>query len=117
MAATLSSTVVLACSTLTALVGVVATAFDRAFDLTAVFALIAVLQAMLLIRLRTHRTEVTLRPDLAAWVLDRAALTGEPAEHLLDRCVATARDHLGSSSPGPSGSGRAPQLRDRDGAT
>lgn len=94
MTATLSSTVVLACSTLTALVGVVATAVDGAYDLTAVFALVAVLQSVLLVRLRTHRTEVTLRPDLAAWVLDRAALTGEPPEHLLDRCVASAREQL-----------------------
>lgn len=100
MTATLSSVVVLACSTLTALVGVVATAFDGAYDLTAVFALVAVLQAVLLVRLRTHRTEVTLRPDLADWVLDRAALTGEPAEHLLDRCVASAREHLGARPDG-----------------
>ena len=40
-------------------------------------------------RQRASRRNVTLRPDLAHWLTDRAHATGEPFDDVLDRAVAT----------------------------
>lgn len=77
-----------------ALVGVVDAAVGRNWDLLAVFALIAVLQGVLLLRLSGRRRSVPLRADLARWLRDRAAAEGESAELIADRAVSAYRADL-----------------------
>ncbi len=72
-------------------VGVVAAAVGRQWDLLTVFAGVAALLVAMWVRQRIHRVSVTLRPDLAHWVEDRASTAGEPFDDVLDRAVATYR--------------------------
>jgi Flp pilus assembly protein TadB len=63
-------------------------------DLLAVFLLVIALQLALLWRVRTARRLVGVRPDLAAWLDDRSVISGEPVEHLADRCISSHRRAL-----------------------
>jgi hypothetical protein len=56
-------------------------------------ALLVVLAAALVLSLNGRRA-VQLRPDLAGWLRQQAAATGEPVERLADRCVAAYRAGL-----------------------
>ena len=97
MFGSLSSRVIVTATCAVAAVGAVDAARGRNGDLFVVFLIVTILQLVLLIRLQTGRREVTLRADLAAWVDDRAALTGEPAEQVVDQCVADQRAALRGS--------------------
>jgi hypothetical protein len=66
----------------------------QAWDLVAVFALLAALQLIVLTGLHTERRLIRLRPDLADWLRQQADATGEPVEVLADRCVAAYRAGL-----------------------
>ncbi len=77
----------------------------RSWDLVVVFALIAVLQLVVLGGLWVHRRPVGLRGDLAAWIDEHAVATGESAERIVDRAVSSYR--AGLSVPG-TGSGERP---------
>jgi len=77
-----------------ALVGVIDAAVGRNWDLLAVFALIAVLQGVRLLRLGGRRRSVPLRADLVRWLRDRAAAEGESAELIADRAVSAYRADL-----------------------
>lgn len=68
-------------------------------DFVAVFALLAVLQLLLLWRIGIGRRPIPLRPDLAGWLIDRATATGEPVERIADRAVAAYRAGLGEPAP------------------
>lgn len=85
-----------------ALVGVLDASVGRNWDLVAVFALIAVLQVLLLLRLSSsRRRDVPLRADLVRWLRDRAAAEGESAELIADRAVSAYRaDLVGRSASG-----------------
>jgi hypothetical protein len=79
-------------------VGVVDASVGQNWDLVAVFALIGVLQLVLLARLSGRRRSVPLRSDLVRWLRDRASAEGESAELLADRAVSAYRaDLLGRS--------------------
>jgi hypothetical protein len=85
---------VLALTAAVAGVGVVDASAGRNWDLVAVFALIGVLQLVLLMRLSGRRRAVPLRADLVRWLRDRAAVEGESAELIADRAVSAYRSDL-----------------------
>lgn len=72
----------------------VETVQGRDWDLTVVLGVVVALQAAVLAGLRTRRRPVGLRADLAGWIEEHAAATGEPAARLADRCVAAFRAGL-----------------------
>ncbi|MEW6153495.1 MAG: hypothetical protein AB1673_05830 [Actinomycetota bacterium] len=73
--------------------GVDAVRGDNA-DLLVVFLLVAALQLALLVRLQFGRRPVPVRPDLAAWLEARSALTGEPPAAIAERSIAEYRASL-----------------------
>jgi hypothetical protein len=78
---------------LTALVtaaGLLDAASGGSWELVVILATIAVLQLVLVVNLRADRKRLTLRADLAAWVLARAVETGEPPDRIVDDAVAAA---------------------------
>jgi hypothetical protein len=78
-------------------VGALDAAVGGSLDLVFVFALAAVLQLTLLVRLQAHRPAVPVRADLVAWLRNRAADEGEPIGALADRCLAACRADLDRS--------------------
>jgi hypothetical protein len=91
MIGSLSGRTLVVASITVALVGALDGVRGGNADLVAVFLIVAALQAVLLARLQFGRRPVALRSDLTAWLDERAALTGEPAEWIADRCVAEHR--------------------------
>lgn len=87
----LSSRILLPAAAITIGVGILDAGVSREWDLLALFVLAEVLLVMRWALQRVHRVEVTLRPDLAHWIEDRAERTGEPFDDVLDRSVATFR--------------------------
>jgi hypothetical protein len=63
-------------------------------DLAIVLAVVLVLLAAALITAVQGRRAVELRPDLASWLHQQSAATGEPVERMADRCVAAYRAGL-----------------------
>lgn len=70
-------------------VGVLDAAISREWDLLVIFVLTALALVAMWVRLRVHRVDVTLRPDLAHWLEHRAESSGEPFDDVLDRAVAS----------------------------
>ena len=52
---------------------------------------------MLAVTLVRSRASVRIRPDLARWLDERAAMTGESRDVLADRALAMQRDRLGET--------------------
>ena len=77
-----------------AAVGALDAALGDDWDLFAIFVLVVSLQVAVWARQRDSRRNVTLRPDLAHWLDDRAHATGEPFDDVLDRAVATYQHGL-----------------------
>jgi hypothetical protein len=75
-------------------VGLVDAVIGGQADFVVVFVLAGLLQAAVLVGLRSGPRPVLLRADLAAWVYEHTAATGEPADRLVDRCVAAYRAGL-----------------------
>ena len=75
-------------------VGVIAAALDGNWDLVFVIGFVLLCQAGIALALLGPRRLTTLRPDLARWADERAAITGEPVPRIVDRCVAAYRDQL-----------------------
>lgn len=71
------------------------------WDLTAVLGAVVVLQVAVLTGVWARRRPVGLRADLASWVEEHAAATGEPAGRVADRCVAAYRAGLTAGPGGP----------------
>lgn len=57
------------------------------WDLTVVAAMALALQVAALARLGRRRHQVRLRADLALWLENRAAVTGESSETIVDRAL------------------------------
>ena len=70
------------------------------WDLVAVFVLVLLPLVGLFIALEWGRQVVPLRRDLAAWLRERSALTGEPLSIVADRTVAAQRAALGEAALG-----------------
>jgi hypothetical protein len=97
-----ASRVVLVVILLTAGVGIVDGALEPSWDLVALFAVVALLAAGLLVaRPRQHHRETTLRDDLALELERRASRSGEPVEQVTDRAVATYLDALSDPPAAP----------------
>jgi hypothetical protein len=103
MTPTLRHKVLVSLAALAAVVGIIDAAMSGLWDLVAVFSLILVPLLGLLASLQWGRQVVPLRPDLAAWVRDRSALTGEPMARVADRAVAAQRAAMGEGEPGDAG--------------
>ncbi|MGY1726328.1 hypothetical protein ACI79J_05105 [Geodermatophilus sp. SYSU D01062] len=63
-------------------------------DLLLLLGAVALVQLAALAARARGRSAVALRPDLAGWLHQQAAATGEPVERLADRCVAAYRAGL-----------------------
>jgi hypothetical protein len=87
--------VLVALAVVPALVGVIDAALDGQPDLLAVFVLVATALLALLAVLHWGQPAVTLRRDLALWLRDRAALTGEPMDDIANRLLTQQRILLG----------------------
>lgn len=81
-------------SVLVSAVGLVETVTGQNWDVAVLLAVVTVLQLVVLVGLRTRRGSVGLRADLTTWVHEQAAATGEPAQRVVDRCVAACRAGL-----------------------
>lgn len=84
-----------------ALVGTVDAVRGGQTDLAVLFGVLAVLLAIGLATSWPRRRQIGVRADLARWIDDRSALTGESADRIIDRAVADQRDRL--RSPGGGG--------------
>jgi hypothetical protein len=89
-----SSRVIVVATTAVAVIGAVDAIRGRNGDLVVVFLVVAALQALLLVRLQFGRRPIPLRPDLVAWLDERASITGEPPERIADRCISEYRAGL-----------------------
>ena len=87
--------VLVALAVVPALVGVIDAALSRQVDLLMVFALVALPLLALLVMLQWGQPAVSVRRDLAAWLRDRAALTGEPMDAIANRLIASQQSILG----------------------
>lgn len=68
------------------------------------FAILAVVIALLLVAvatMTTKRPSVSVRADLVRWLRTRSAVEGEPLETLVDRAIASWREHLRPETRGP----------------
>jgi hypothetical protein len=73
------------------------------WDLVVVLGLALAVQLTLIFSMYAPRPAVPLRGDLVRWLDERSAATGEPLEHIADRCIAAYRAGL---SPEPTDEGR-----------
>jgi hypothetical protein len=89
-----STRVLLSISLVVTGVGAIDAFISGEWDLLTVFLLSALVQVVIWLRQRAHRLPVTLRPDLARWLEDRSAESGEPFDDVLDRAVASYRHGL-----------------------
>jgi hypothetical protein len=109
---TVTNRTVLVLTVAVAAIGVVDAAVGRNWDLLTVFALVGLLQLVLLLRLSGRRPAVPLRADLVHWLRDRAEAEGESPDRVLDRAVSAYRagllgeevDRPGRGGEQPSGS-------------
>jgi hypothetical protein len=83
---------------LVALVGAVDAAIAVEPDLVALMVIVAALAVGLLVRNASGRRPMTVRADLARWVRQREALTGDSPDALVDRALAVYRVQLGEAS-------------------
>jgi hypothetical protein len=88
-----------AAATIVALVGVVDAARGGQPDLAVLFGVLAGLLVALLATSWSRRRPVEVRADLARWVDDRGALTGEPGGRIADRAIAEHRARLELDPP------------------
>lgn len=77
-------------------IGVIDAGLSAAWDLFIILALGLVISLVLLSRLESRRPAVPIRRDLAAWLLDRAHVSGESLSTVTDRAIATFADRYGS---------------------
>ena len=94
MSPTFESRYLLLLAVAVALVGTVGAILDGDWDLLAVLGMLVVLLLVLGSRSFGRRPAVPIRVDLAAWLRQRAATTGETLETVADRAVASYRDRL-----------------------
>jgi hypothetical protein len=92
--ASVSSRVIVIATMAVAAIGAVDAVRGRNGDLIVVFLIVAALQLVLLVRLQFGRRPIPLRPDLVAWLDERASITGEAPERIADRCISEYRAAL-----------------------
>lgn len=94
---------VAASAVLITMVAVVDAVAAGTWDLVVVLGLAVAAQSLLLLSMHAPRPAVPLRGDLFRWLDERSAATGEPLEHIADRCVAAYRSGLTREPPVGSG--------------
>ena len=80
--------------------GAVDAALGSIWDQFAILMIVIALSAAVLFLSRSGRVGFTVRADLAQWLHRRAAVEGDSVEVLIDRSLATVRDHLDPQSVG-----------------
>lgn len=94
MPGSLTARIVVLATFAAAVVGVVDALIARDGDLVVVFVVVAVLQFGLFVGALVGRRLVSVRHDLATWLDEQSAVTGEPVSRIVDRCVAAHRAGL-----------------------
>ncbi|GGS28730.1 hypothetical protein [Actinokineospora fastidiosa] len=85
-------------------IGLVEVVRQRDWDLVTILAAVLVAQIAALAAGWGGRQPASLRADLAVWLHDHAASTGEPAGRIVDRAVA---DHRAAMEAAPSTAGKS----------
>jgi len=94
MSGSLTSRIIILATLAAAVVGTADAAIAGDGDLLAVFVIVALLQMGLLVRSLLGRRTVRVRKDLANWLDEQSAITGEPIHRIADRCIANHRATL-----------------------
>lgn len=77
-------------------IGVVDAAITGEWDLLTVLLIGLAISTVLLVRLEARRPAVPIRRDLALWLRERAAISGESLDTVTDRAVSTFADRYGA---------------------
>ena len=77
-------------------IGSVDSAIGGEWDLFALFLIALGLGVMLLFRVESRRPAIPIRRDLAAWLRNRSAVSGEPLTTVTDRAIATFVERYGA---------------------
>ena len=88
------SRLLLLCAVVVAAAGAVDAATGRVWDQLTVLIFVGALIVAALVVGRPRRPIVSVRSDLARWLRDRAVVEGEDLDALVDRSIATYREHL-----------------------
>jgi hypothetical protein len=99
MQSTRRNVLLLALAALATTVATIDAVTGRDWDLTALLAAAVALQVAAIAGVLGRRRSIELRPDLASWLREQAAATGEPAERVADRALAAYRAGLTGDSP------------------
>lgn len=92
------SWLLLASAVVVAAAGAVDAAAGRVWDQFVVLLFVIVLLVMSVVLGRSRRPSVTVRADLVRWMRDRSLVEGEDLDALVDRSIATYREHLDGST-------------------
>jgi hypothetical protein len=84
-----------------AAIGALDAGVGGAWDLVALFGVIALAGLALLVRAGWRRRDLSLRADLVRWLEQTAAAGDERPEDLADRAITVYRDLLGGGSAAP----------------
>lgn len=77
-------------------IGVIDAAITGEWDLLTVLLIGLAISTVLLVRLEARRPAVPIRRDLALWLRERAAISGESLDTVTDRAVSTFADRYGA---------------------
>lgn len=94
MPGSLTARIVVLATFVAAVVGAVDALIARDGDLVVVFVVVAVLQFGLFVGTLAGSRLVPVRHDLASWLDEQSATTGEPVHRIADRCIADRRAAL-----------------------
>ena len=95
------SRLLLLCAVVIAAAGAIDAATGRVWDQLAVLVVVVGLLVASLVVGRSRRPTVSVRADLARWLRDRSVVEGEDLDAVVDRSIATYREHLDGSPTAP----------------
>jgi UPF0716 family protein affecting phage T7 exclusion len=101
MRPTVTTRLILLLALVAGVVGFVDAAIGSQWDLAVIFAVVVALDGVLLARHQGRRPPIPVRSDLAGWLRERAATTGEEPEVVADRAIAAYRAGLVGTEPDP----------------
>lgn len=82
-----------------AVVGIVLAVREDVDALAVLFGLLAAVLLEMEITARRGRRSIRVRPDLARWLDETSAVTGESPDELADRCISSYRARLHAQVP------------------
>lgn len=80
------------------IVGSIDTGVSGEWDLFTLFVMGLTLSVVLLSRVESRRPAIPIRRDLAVWLRERAAVSGESVTAVTDRAISTFADRYGAVS-------------------